>query len=55
LDSLKDYPEWQQKAREELNRLIAFGNMKEHFPKYYEILVKILYLLFRINKKFLNN
>ena len=37
--ALENYPEWKAKAKEDVNKLLAYGNMKEHFPEFYEILV----------------
>jgi len=39
LEALKDYPEWKAKTKDDINKLLAYGNMKDHFPEFYEILV----------------
>jgi len=43
LEALKDYPEWKAKTKDDINKLLAYGNMKDHFPEFYEILVWIFY------------
>lgn len=40
LDGLKDYPLWKSKFEDDVNKIIAFSNIKSRLPQIYEIIDK---------------
>ena len=39
LESLESHPMWKAKVKEDIGKLLAYGNIKEHFPEFYQIIV----------------
>ena len=39
IQSLENFPEWKLKVKGDIDKLVAYANIKEAFPEYYDILV----------------